>query len=202
MSWHLTPIGEMARVQGGYAFKSNDWQDSGTPVVKIANVKNGYLDLAGCSYVSNEVANSATPFYLNMGDILIGMTGYVGTVAKVDSADLPAMLNQRVGRFVFNGVDCVDPAFFYRAIRLHETKSQFKSLATGSAQPNISGTQIESVRIPLPPLPTQQEIGRLLDTIDLRVSLSRLQIETLDTLGETAFRFLMAESSCGNESNG
>jgi len=51
--------GEVASVKSGYAFKSKDWQTEGVPVVRIANVKNGRLEMAGCAYVSAEVAEQA-----------------------------------------------------------------------------------------------------------------------------------------------
>ena len=72
------PIGKVAKVRSGFAFKSSDWQNDGIPVVKIANVKDGRLEMDGCSYVSKEVALTAKDFLLDEGDILISMTGYVG----------------------------------------------------------------------------------------------------------------------------
>ncbi|NCA72220.1 MAG: hypothetical protein EOM91_19530 [Sphingobacteriia bacterium] len=92
-------LGEVAYVRSGFAFKSRDWADSGIPVVKIANVKAGSLDMDGCSFISESVAEGALEFRLREGDILISMTGYVGQVAVVRPNDLPAFLNQRVGRF-------------------------------------------------------------------------------------------------------
>jgi type I restriction enzyme, S subunit len=86
MTWEMAPIGAIARVQGGYSFKSSDWQEAGVPVVKIANVRDGYLDLSGCSFVSDEIARQASAFLLAAGDILIGMTGYVGSALALASA--------------------------------------------------------------------------------------------------------------------
>src|SRR5262245_42271555 len=115
-----SPIGRFASIQGGYSFKSTDWKPHGVPVVKIANVRNGYLDLSDCSFVSEALAIETKAFLLAEGDILIGMTGYVGSVARVTSKDLPALLNQRVGRFRFLPQAPIDAAYFYRVVRLAE----------------------------------------------------------------------------------
>jgi type I restriction enzyme S subunit len=188
----LRPIGDVASIQGGYPFKSEDWQESGVPVVKIANVKDGHLDLAGCSFVSPAVANVARDARLAAGDILIGMTGSVGCVAKVGSADLPALMNQRVGRFRFRLSAAIEPAYFYRVVRLPEVRQQFESLAGGSAQPNLSGGQIESVDIPVPPLPDQRRLAGLLAALDDSKALQRARIAVMDRLGETALRCFLA----------
>lgn len=187
----MRPIGGVARVQGGYSFKSQDWVESGISVVKIGNVRDGFLDLTGCSYVSESVARTAAGFELRPGDILIGMTGYVVAVAMVCESDLPALLNQRVGRFRFLGPDHVDPAFFYRAVRLPEVRKQFEQLAGGSAQPNLSPSQIESVEIPLPSVSEQRRIAGLLVALDAHAALNRRQIATMDALGEVALRWFV-----------
>ena len=83
MTFHGVPIGEVASVQSGFAFKSSDWTDSGIPVVKIANVKNGSLAMDGCSFVSPQKAAEAAEFKLHDGDVLIAMTGYIGDIAVV-----------------------------------------------------------------------------------------------------------------------
>lgn len=183
------PIGRVAKVQGGYAFKSSDWQESGVAVVKIANVKDGFLDMQGCSFVSASVAREAAASSVNVGDILIGMTGYVGTVARAVSSVLPALINQRVGRFRFLDDNLVDHRYFYRAIRLPETKAEFERLAGGSAQPNLSGPQIEIVEIPLPPIGEQRRIAALLGALDEDAALCRVRLKTLDALGEATFRW-------------
>src|SRR5579875_2949143 len=92
-------LGEIAAVHSGFAFKSSDWTMTGVPVVKIANIKDGRLDMQGCSFVPQRVADEAREFMLREGDVLITMTGYIGDIAVVRSRDLPAILNQRVGRF-------------------------------------------------------------------------------------------------------
>ena len=43
--WTPAELGDIARFQNGFAFKSKDWQDSGIPVVKIGSVKPGIVDL-------------------------------------------------------------------------------------------------------------------------------------------------------------
>jgi len=99
MGWRQGKLGELTGFLGGYAFKSKDWVEKGVPVVKIGSVKPGIVDLNEVSFVSDEVAKEAKRFRLSSGDLLIGMTGYVGEVGLVPLTDNLPLLNQRVGKF-------------------------------------------------------------------------------------------------------
>ncbi|MEZ6070527.1 MAG: restriction endonuclease subunit S [Pirellulales bacterium] len=98
--WEVRPLESEIGFQGGYAFKSKDWQSFGVPVVKIGSVKPGIIDLSQVSYVSDSIAQQASRYCLTMADLLIGMTGYVGEVGIVPPATVEPLLNQRVGRFI------------------------------------------------------------------------------------------------------
>ena len=68
-------LGTLASVQSGFAFKSRDWRSEGVPVIKIANVKDGFVTLNGCSFVDDAVACSAAAFELRPGDIHTSFCG-------------------------------------------------------------------------------------------------------------------------------
>ena len=180
----VVELREVAQLQGGFAFKSKDWADSGIPVVKIANVLDGRIDLLGCSFVPRRIAEQASRWTLGSGDILVGMTGYVGTVGRVRQHDLPALLNQRVGRFVPDR-SRIEPDFLFFSVRNPAIRTQWGALANGSAQANISGKQICSVRIPLPALAEQRRIAAILGALDDKIELNRKMNQTLEEMGQT-----------------
>ena len=103
-------------------------------------------------------------FELNVGDIVLSLDRPVVSgglkVARVTPADLPALLLQRVGRFVVHAGVLSDYLFsflqsaeFIRAITAHD-----QSLGV----PHVSPRQIENIEMPLPPLAEQRRIaGRL-----------------------------------------
>ncbi len=186
--WREAALGEVAQVRSGFAFKSKDWTDSGIPVVKIANVKDGNLAMDGCAFVSTQVADSADQFNLNEGDILIALTGYIGEVAMVRSRDLPAVLNQRVGVFSICDTSMLDRGYLFQLLRNPTVREHIEGLGYGSAQPNISPTLIHSVEIPLPPLPEQRAIAHVLGTLDDKIDLNRRMNETLEEMARALFK--------------
>ena len=186
--YDTVPLGEVASVRSGFAFKSSDWADHGIPVVKIANVKDGRLVMDGCSLVPQNVANSAAEFALQAGDILIAMTGYIGDVARVREGDLPAALNQRVGRFSIRDPLRLDQRFLFYLLRNVDVRKDIEGLGYGSAQPNVSPSLIHGVEVPLPPLPEQHAIAYMLGTLDDKIELNRRMNETLEAMARALFK--------------
>ena len=56
-------LADLMILDSGFAFKSSEWVETGTPVIKIRNVQDGYVDLSGCSFVSDETAKKASSWY-------------------------------------------------------------------------------------------------------------------------------------------
>ena len=186
--YDTVPLGDVASVRSGFAFKSSDWSETGIPVVKIANIKGGNLVMDGCSFVPPAIADSAAEFKLQAGDILIAMTGYIGDVAIVRERDLPAVLNQRVGRFSIRDPLRLDPRFLLYVLRDDDVRKEIESLGYGSAQPNVSPSSIHSVAIPLPPLAEQRAIAHILGTLDDKIELNRRMSETLEAMARALFK--------------
>ena len=149
--WEVRGLGDLCNVVPGYAFKSKDWQDTGVPVIKIKNIKSdNTIDTQDADHVSPKILlPKLNKYRLENGDFLIAMTG--ATAGKIGRlrTKTTMMLNQRVAK--------LDPIDGYRdyiwcKIALEETQKDFFRLADGAAQPNMSGSQIESYKIVCPPL--------------------------------------------------
>lgn len=145
--WEESTLGSLASVQSGYAFKSKDWLDAGNPVIKIKNITgDGTVDIADCQCVDDNVAEKAQKFKLEEGDFLIAMTGAtVGKVGIMPRSNQTYYLNQRVGKFEFVGETSRE--FVFCLANTKHFRNQIENLAGGAAQPNISGKQIESIKV-------------------------------------------------------
>lgn len=148
--WRLGQLRDIAGFQGGYAFKSKDWVDEGVPVVKIGSVKPGIVDIDDVSYVTPEIADEASRFRLDPGDLLIGMTGYVGEVGLIPPTSTRPLLNQRVGKFVLQKPGTEQLSFVYCLTRQPAFKSAVESKSHGTAQANVSAEGILSVETIVP----------------------------------------------------
>jgi type I restriction enzyme S subunit len=179
--WGAKKLGYGAWLQGGYAFASDKFDSEGVPVVRMNNLKRGVLDTSQASCISPE--NCLDAFALEEGDLLWGMsgsigeTGSLGNFARVRKTDLPAQLNQRVGRFQIIGAELslnfltyiIQTKFFYDQIML---------FVTGTAQFNVSSVQVQSVFMPFPPLPEQIAIAAYLDEETAKLDALVAKVET------------------------
>lgn len=149
--WQATTIGSSIGFLSGFSFKSQDWQGDGIPVVKIGSVKPGLIDLDQVSFVSAKTAKQAARFRLRSGDLLIGMTGYVGEVGLVPPSTTPPLLNQRVGKFILEKPGTESLAFWYCITTQPAYKVYVESQSHGTAQANVSGEAIMSFPHLMPP---------------------------------------------------
>jgi type I restriction enzyme S subunit len=185
--WETASIGDVCRVVPGYAFKSSDWKPNGIPVVKIRNITgDNFVDLASTDCVSESLLTHRLQKYLlKDGDILVAMTGATaGKVGRVRTQE-PLLLNQRVAKIAPLHVD---PDFIWSVVSSQKYQDAFFHLADGAAQPNMSGSQIEAVEIPLPPLPIQRRIAGILSSYDDLIENSQRRIKILEEMARRLYR--------------
>lgn len=158
-AWPMVELSDAADFSGGFAFKSSDMVPSPMSsnfrqVVKIGNVgRDGTLDLSGAQY--HEYSAALERFSLNIGDIVIAMTGAtVGKVAEVDQHDL--LLNQRVG--VVRANSNALQRYLFNLLRTPSFYDFCQHTAGGGAQGNIAPREILRYKIPIPDLDIQHTI--------------------------------------------
>jgi type I restriction enzyme S subunit len=171
-------LGEHVRLQGGYAFKSDEYLHTGLRVVRIANLENETVHTEGSPCVAESRLEEFRRFVLQPGEILVAMTGATtGKLGIVPDSCKNWLLNQRVGRFVPRRPTELEPKYAYWLAR--GVQRVIFETAYGGAQPNISPNDIEALEFPFPPLPEQRRIVAELDALQAEVdALKRLQVET------------------------
>lgn len=150
--WEVGTFGTYAKSKGGFAFKSEWWQDEGIPVIKIKDIQENYtLDLNGISYVDVSKLDIAKAYEAKAGDVVIAMTGAtVGKYAIVPLHSKPILVNQRVALFDLGNEPINSLPFLINSLNQEYFREQVFTLASGAAQPNISNTQIDNIPLVIP----------------------------------------------------
>ena len=155
-------LGEVCDFINGFAFKSSLFHENGDRIIRITNIDGTNVNIDDVKYFwKSEYKNDLQQFMVQKGDILIAMSG--ATTGKIGyySYDENSYLNQRVGKFV-PIKEKLNARFLYHFLR-SQTEYLYV-LAGGGAQPNLSSIKLmNTLEIPLPPLPVQEEIVRILD---------------------------------------
>jgi type I restriction enzyme S subunit len=162
--WKAGCLGDLTDLQGGYAFKSSSWSEFGVPVIKIGSVKPGYVDLAQVSYVNEDFANEISDDYRTpAGSLVIGLTGYVGQVGLLRANNPIPLINQRVAKFKAKSGNWKVP-FIYCFTRDASFKRTVEELATGTAQQNVSNSQILSIPLVVPSKEIQNRFEHIFES--------------------------------------
>lgn len=157
-------VSDIAEVISGFAFKS-EWFGAGdAKVIRIGDLKNGSIDLAGAEIFDDGVNKIREQFRIKRGDILMALSGAtVGKIAVADAEAEGAYLNQRVA--VVRG-KCQENAEYLKYVFSGSLLQKLLLNAGGAAQPNLSPKDLAGMEIPLPPLPEQKRIAAILDKAD------------------------------------
>lgn len=144
-------IGDYCSVKSGFAFKSSWWTNCGVRVIKIGSINQDNLNLLECSYVDEDKANKAKDFVVKAGDLLIAMTGAtIGKFAMVPYSSEVLLINQRVGKFFLGNNPVEKLPFIYCTLKQPEVYAEVVNRGQGSAQPNISASDIMSIPCVIP----------------------------------------------------
>jgi type I restriction enzyme S subunit len=186
------PLGTVASVRSGYAFKSADMGTEGHPLIKIGSIVPPRVDISSCDRISKEVIGKtpgAERYLLKEGDILIAMTGATaGKTGRFPATNEECFLNQRVGKFYPTDKSSIDQEYLYQVLSRQGFADEILSLADGSAQGNVSGSLIETYKVPIPPLQIQKAIAHILGTLDDKIELNRKTNQTLEAMAKALFK--------------
>ena len=194
--WKVGSISEICNVLSGFAFKSSSFVDKGNyRLITIKGVQDGYLETNGAAYI-NEVP-SKMPSYcsLNIGDILLSLTGNVGRCCYVSYEDL--LLNQRVAKLYPK--NSLDVSFVYTFFRKQDTKTLLELMPRGTAQANLSPIETSKMKVVLPERKVLDDFGCICNPLFWKMIHNQQEITHLTTLRDTLLPKLMSGEIDVNE---
>lgn len=190
LAWAWSNLDQLATINGGFAFKSSDYTDEGTRVVRISDFdEHGFKN---AKVVRHSFSPELEKFSLRDGDILMAMTG--GTVGKslhVRALSEPMLVNQRVA--TIRASEACTSNYLNILIQSELTQEVIHE-AKNSTNDNISMRDIKGFLVPLPPLAEQHrivakvdELMALCDALKAKLqSTQATQLQLTDSLVEQA----------------
>jgi type I restriction enzyme S subunit len=152
--WETLTLRELIHLQGGFAFKSNDFSDAGIPVVKIGNANKVGFTTKDISFIRPENPEKLVQYELYPGDLLMSLTGTVGkddyaNVSEVTDDYESYYLNQRVAKISIRS-ERITKNYLRFFLAHPKIKSEITKTSRGVRQANISNGDIYELNIPLP----------------------------------------------------
>jgi type I restriction enzyme S subunit len=175
--WEEKRLGEVCDLKNGFTFKSTTYDENGEfNVVTIKNVQNGQMlgPFTKIKALPNKIEKHQK---LQLGDILISMTGNVGRVCYVTYDN--CLLNQRVGKLV--PID-INPDYLYQLLSDYKFLDAMVNVGQGAAQLNIGKKDILDYRIKIAHSSVEQnKIATYLANIDAKIKQVDSQITNTQT---------------------
>lgn len=170
--WNCARMKQIGKYVNGYAFKPEDWGNSGKPIIRIQ-------DLTGSNNSPNYYEGDIDEKYLiKNGDILVS---WAATLDAFIWGNGEGWLNQHIFKAIPN--TSIQKDFFFWLLKVamsHMNNDNKHGIVMQHLTLNVFGNFI----IPLPPLPEQQSIASFLDRkcseIDKLIALQEQIVEELN----------------------
>lgn len=178
-------LGDACDILNGFAFKSENYVDSGIRVIRIANVQKGYIEDNTPVFYPLET-NELDKYMLEEGDLLMALTGNVGRVAILKKEFMPAALNQRVACLRLK-TDRVAKDYLFHVLNSAFFEQQCIQSSKGVAQKNMSTEWLKDYEIPMYPKEQQELIADILDKTRNIIISRNYELKKLDDLIKAQF---------------
>ncbi|MBD2450688.1 restriction endonuclease subunit S [Nostoc sp. FACHB-152] len=188
--WIYIKLGDVCEIRHGYAFKSEDFGETGPIVLTPGNfTEQGQLDFLNKRVVRLS-GSYDKQWILNNGDLLVVMTDLsqkkliLGVAAILRSEEV-VLHNQRIGLVVpFLNEICRE--YLRYGILNPDFKKHVDTTATGTLVTHTSPTKLLNGSIALPPLNEQKRIVTKIEELNDRTQKAK---EALDSIPQLCDRF-------------
>ncbi len=196
--WRLVALNDLvSRVQYGTSDRAEGEAKTGVPVLRMANIQDGRIDLSSLKYMKRADVD-VDAFRLAAGDVLFNRTNSPGLVGKaaVFEGGLEAVFASYLVRVACHP-DRVLGGFLCAWINSPWGRQWARAVRTDCvSQSNINTSKLRRMPVPAPPLAEQREIVqrieglfRLADGIVARIALARARADRLaQAVLDRAFR--------------
>ena len=166
--WNECPLSKKLNVLGGYAFKSDQFDEKGgIPVLRIGNINAGYFKPVNMVYWQKD--ESLERYVMYPGDLVMSLTG---TVGKDDYGNVCILnddyemyyLNQRNAKLEIK--EGIDKYYLSQLLKFEQIKKRLTGISRGVRQANISNKDILNLVVPIPPLELQNQFADFVKQVD------------------------------------
>jgi type I restriction enzyme S subunit len=187
--WKVGKIKDLIDILPGFAFSSSDFSKEGQyKLVTIKNVQDRYFNPQTKDKLKKLPKKMPDYCKLELGNILISLTGNVGRICLVHGKDY--LLNQRVAKLRAKNEN--DHAFTYLLFLQDSILSLMQNTASGTAQQNLSPIQMKEIKIIIADRKILDKFGIVTNKLIKKIKNNISQIQTLSALRDSLLPKLMS----------
>jgi len=183
----------LSLIRNGISKKQNATSKTGYPVTRIETISEDRINPDKVGYIDNLTPTEVEKFRLRPGDILFSHINSEPQIGRsVIYEGWPSTLLHGMNLLLLRTNSNTIPYWLnylfmhYRAIGIF-----IKIAARAVNQSSINQSKMKSLPIPLPPLPEQHEIARILQAVDKKLQAEEARKQALEALLKTLLNNLM-----------
>jgi type I restriction enzyme S subunit len=135
---------------------------SGVPFINAGHLVDGAISTSNMDFISEEHFGRLNAGKVKRGDVLYCLRGSLGKAAIVQDIDRGAIASSLL---ILRSFSLVIPKFLYFYIASPLATLMISRYDNGSAQPNLSASNVKKYLFPLPPLSEQERIVAKVDEL-------------------------------------
>ena len=165
----------------GSLLHKSEYISGGIPLVNPKHMVKGQVEHSGDETVSEEKAKRLSAYRLKTGDVLMARRGEMGRCVVVQSHQNGWLCG--TGSFFIRAPKSVYLAEFLElALSSEPMRTHLENMSGRAIMPSLSGKQIKSLRLPVPPIETQQLFVNILEKHNEVVEAQRHHMRLSDSL--------------------
>jgi len=171
--WEIAPLGELCTVRGGKRLpKGHSFSEKPTPFpyIRVTDFANWSVDPLNLRYLTPEDREKLERYIITADDVYISIAGTIGRVGTIPEQLNNANLTENAARIIISDKRKLDNRYLVGFLASNRGQGQIDIRMTKTSQPKLALTRIKQIPVPLPPLPEQRRIARVLSTIQRAIA--------------------------------
>ncbi len=164
--WEKEKMKEFSKVRigpFGSLLHSEDYIQGGVPLINPSHIKDGKIFTDSKLTVSKEKMKQLSAYIVKRGDIILGRRGEIGRCAAVTENEEGFLCG--TGSIFIRIFKELNPIFLYSVISSSSIKRVLENDAKGITMKNLNSGNIESLKIPVPPLQLQTQFAKMVEKV-------------------------------------
>jgi type I restriction enzyme S subunit len=191
--WTLTTLGELCTApQYGWTTSAHR-AASGPRLLRTSDISGGTVDwsqVPGCDSLPDDLSR----YLLAPGDIVVSRAGSVGVSYLIRSCPEAIFASYLIR---FRPVDPISAEFVAFFLRSPSYWQAIADQTTGIAIPNVNGSKLSQLEIPLPPLAEQRRIVAQIEVLLARTAMARERLTGVTTVVRRLRQSVLAAAVAG-----
>ena len=180
--WEVKKLKDLGNTFTGLSGKNKDDFGEGFPYIPYKNIfQNSIIDVSFMDFV--KIRANENQYKVKFGDLFFTTSSETAGEVGMCSVLLEHVENMYLNSFCFgfrlDDFKTLDPKFSSYLFRGEQIRQKITVLAQGSTRFNLSKSELQKLKIPLPPLPEQKKIADCLSTWDVAIEKQSALINAL-----------------------